>query len=601
LAAVTPATAGGAEQVLLQIDAALVEAGHRSIVVAPAGSTVCGELLPIPQFEPDRAEEAHGEIQRVLQSVVRHERVDVIHLHGVDFPQYVPEGPVAVLATLHLPPELYSQTVFGDGRVVLHCVSESQQERCPSASNLLPCIRNGVNAEFYRPARRKRGYAIALGRICPEKGLHHAIDAARIAGLPLILAGELFHYAAHEEYFRREIEPRKPKFIGAAGPERKRRLLAGAQCVLVPSVVPETSSLVAMEAQACGTPVIAFPSGALPMIVRDGETGFLVRDTAAMADAIPRTSHLDPQVCRDHAVRHFDIRRTAAAYIDTYRKLATEWADLWERCSDAPPFLHPAWQDSWWESFGSGSRITFRVRRAGELVALATFYSHENRLVFAGNGISDRLGVLALDDDAANELISQIRRYPLDLQEIPDGSPLLILPNEPCSVCPVASLDGPIPAKLRRHLAQQRRYLGVYRFTASSEPELVNTLVELHEKKWRSRGSRGVLAEARTRRFHELCAPRLARAGLLRFHTLEAEDGVVIGVLYGLVVKDRMYFYLNGFDPAYERFSPGSLLIEYAMEQARKSGLRFFDFLRGAEPYKYRWGAIDCIHYRIRS
>jgi CelD/BcsL family acetyltransferase involved in cellulose biosynthesis len=61
-----------------------------------------------------------------------------------------------------------------------------------------------------------------------------------------------------------------------------------------------------------------------------------------------------------------------------------------------------------------------------------------------------------------------------------------------------------------------------------------------------------------------------------------------------------MLFYLNGFDPAYERFSPGSLLIEYAMEQARKSCQRSFDFLRGAEAYKYRWGARDCIHYRIR-
>src|SRR5690606_1063450 len=130
----------------------------------------------------------------------------------------------------------------------------------------LPPIENGVPVEALGARVRKRGFALALGRICPEKGYHLALEAAHRAGLPLLLAGAVFRYAAHERYFREEIAPRLDslrRFIGAVPLGRKRRLLAAARCVVVPSLVPETSSLVAMEALASGTPVVAFPVGAL--------------------------------------------------------------------------------------------------------------------------------------------------------------------------------------------------------------------------------------------------------------------------------------------------------------------------------------------------
>ena len=102
----------------------------------------------------------------------------------------------------------------------------------------------------------------------------------------------------------------------------KRRLLAAARCVLIPSLAPETSSLVAREALAAGTPVIAFPNGALPEAVTPGRTGFLVEDVPAMADAIRRAHIIDPEACRAHARARFDVRRTTAAYLDLYRRLA---------------------------------------------------------------------------------------------------------------------------------------------------------------------------------------------------------------------------------------------------------------------------------------
>ncbi|NHV87620.1 glycosyltransferase, partial [Escherichia coli] len=84
--------------------------------------------------------------------------------------------------------------------------------------------------------------------------------------VPLLVAGALYPYPAHVDYFEREVRPlldATRRFVGPVGFARKRRLLSAARCLLVPSLAAETSSLVAREAAACGTPVVAFPSGAL--------------------------------------------------------------------------------------------------------------------------------------------------------------------------------------------------------------------------------------------------------------------------------------------------------------------------------------------------
>jgi glycosyltransferase involved in cell wall biosynthesis len=166
-----------------------------------------------------------------------------------------------------------------------------------------------------------------LGRICPEKGFHIALDAAVRARIPALLAGDVFRYEAHERYFRDEIVPRLDglrRFIGPVGLARKRRLLAAARCLLVPSLAPETSSLVAMEALACGTPVIAFPSGALPDIVEHEKTGFLVHDAREMAHAIEAAGRLDPEVCRRTARARFALDTMTRRYVALYKQLVAQ-------------------------------------------------------------------------------------------------------------------------------------------------------------------------------------------------------------------------------------------------------------------------------------
>lgn len=329
-------TPGGAEQVLAQIDAALVRAGHRSLVVASEGSRVAGTLVtidaPAGPFDDARRQRTWDAQRLTIAGLLASERVDVVHLHGIDFVHYLPPpGDVPILVTLHLPPSWYPPEVFALERpdVYLQCVSRTQQRACPAGALRLPPILNGVPVQELRARVRKRNFALALGRICPEKNLHEALDAGRIAGVPVLLGGQVFPYDAHERYFREKIVPRldaRRRFLGPLDFARKRRLLTAARCVLLPTLAPETSSLVAMEALACGTPVVAFASGALPEIVQHGETGFLVHDAGGMADAIARCERIDPDHCRAVARERFSAGRMTQDYLHAYRQLAAATA-----------------------------------------------------------------------------------------------------------------------------------------------------------------------------------------------------------------------------------------------------------------------------------
>ena len=331
LAPVAPDTAGGAEQVLLALDRALTERGHRSVVVAQEGSTVHGTLVPTPTpagpLDEAAVAAAQAHHRAAIAAAISRYRPDVVHLHGIDFAAYLPAPGVPVLATLHLPISWYGDAALRPTRpdTWLHCVSSAQQRDAPPGLPLLPPIANGIDVDAFGGPHATRPFALMLARICPEKGIHLALDAARIAGVPLLIGGTVFGYEAHRRYFADEVAPRLDRlrrFLGPVGPARKRRLLAAASCVLVPSTAPETSSLVAREALASGTPVIAFPNGALPETIAHGRTGFLVRDVDAMAAAIPRARELDRALCRRVAAERFRAEDTVAAYLDTYARLA---------------------------------------------------------------------------------------------------------------------------------------------------------------------------------------------------------------------------------------------------------------------------------------
>ncbi|PYX81005.1 MAG: glycosyltransferase family 4 protein [Acidobacteria bacterium] len=331
LAPVSESTAGGAEQVLAMLDEGLTGAGHRSLVIAQGGSQCRGTLLPVkaPGFRLD--EDVHAlaciDQRAAIKWALTRFAIDIVHLHGLDFVDYLPEAGPPVVVTVHLPISFYPRQAFQLSRPDTHlvCVSESQAWTCPAGAKIWGVIRNGVRLDPYQPPRVKGNYVFALGRICPEKGFDIALDAATECGIPLVLAGTVFGYASHQQYFEDVIRPRLTgdhRFIGAIGLKAKRELLAGARCVVIPSLVEETSSLVAMEAMACGTPVVAFKRGALTELVEHGRTGLLVDSRSEMAAAMEAAGNLSSSLCREYAEKHFASDEMVRQYLALYSRLA---------------------------------------------------------------------------------------------------------------------------------------------------------------------------------------------------------------------------------------------------------------------------------------
>ncbi len=319
-------TSGGAEQILAAIDRALAAAGHHSIVVAVDGSETAGTLIATPKVRGPIDAAALASAQAFHRDAILFALatwpVDLVHLHGQDFAAYLPKIPAVV--TLHVPLDWYPSLPAG---ARYNCVSETQRRALPFDA---PVIENGVPVERLQLRLTRRRFALTLGRIAPEKGTHLALEAAVLAAMPLLIGGDLYPYADHERYFRRLVAPAlrraRARLLGPVAFARKRRLLSAARCLLVPSQAPETSGLAAMEALACGTPVIAYPAGALAEIVEHGRTGFLVNSPREMADAIHEVHRIDPEICRATARVRFSEDRMTRQYLELYESLVLNQA-----------------------------------------------------------------------------------------------------------------------------------------------------------------------------------------------------------------------------------------------------------------------------------
>jgi CelD/BcsL family acetyltransferase involved in cellulose biosynthesis len=319
-----------------------------------------------------------------------------------------------------------------------------------------------------------------------------------------------------------------------------------------------------------------------------------------------------------------DLRTETVEDAAALEALAPAWWDLWRRCPAATPFTSPAWALPWWRAFAPGKLRSAAVWDGHALVALAPIYLEEGalgaRLLPIGIGISDALDVLvdpAVQDKAGQALVDGVSGHAADwdsweLEELPAEAAALALPiplgcqeragNQ--SASPVLDLSAAqedpfvvLPARKRRKLRMGENRVarrgGEVRAVGTGEVDtFLDDLTRLHRARWTSRGEAGVLVADPVRGFHALALPELVGAGLARLFTLTIE-GRVAGAYYGLQHGGRAYAYLGGFDPDFAFESPGTMLIGHAIAEAAAGGAAAFDFLRGQEPYKYEWGAVD--------
>lgn len=635
-AAVGPDAVGGAEHVLAAIDARLVADHEHSIVLAAAGSRAAGYVATIPQetgwIDDAVRARVHAAVRQELARLIDDHGVDVVHLHGVDFDAYLPERDVPCVATLHLARPWYGTAALTAPGVHRICVSHVQRAGFGPQVEIADVIENGVPLERYAIAPRKGRFALALGRICPEKGFHLAAHAARLAGVPLVIGGAVFPYESHGRYARDVLAPALDadrRWIGPVAGDHKRRLLAEACCLLVTSTVDETSSLVAMEALASGTPVVGFARGALPDLIEHGVTGWLIEDVRELPTAIARAATLSPSACRAAAEERCAASRMTARYLELYRALARprprrrhtsvelsiathdaelaaiadEWDELCDRCPTATAFQRPGWLLAYRRWFGHGGEPRVAVlRRADRLVGVVPLEVRGGRAGWIGEGITDYLDAIVEPDLEPALLAEAVRRvtigaYLLELSALRPCSPLLAVPlggtlaaGTPSPVTALAEARTP----KRLHYEQRRlaRLAARWIDERDDAPALLDALFDLHRARWESRGEPGVLAAQGLAAFHREALAALARHDLVRLIGLVI-DGRVRAVLHGLAEHGRFLFYLSGFAPELAKLSPGRLLVARAIERAKDGGQFELDFLRGQEPYKYEWGAVD--------
>lgn len=326
--------AGGAEQVLLAVAREVSSRGHEVTVAAAEGSMVPGRLFAtgrptsrIDDFERRRAE--HEGL--ILEHLANHD-YDLVHDMSGSFWQRSGAVTSPMLVTLHLPPEFYPSGSLWTvpSSLMFNGVSCSQAHRFSEVLGVegLEVVANGICVDKFPFTEMKQDHLLWLGRICEEKAPHLACDVANDLGLPLVLAGQVYPFSYHQQYFHREVRPRLQsgniQFVHPPTHAEKVELLRNARALLITSTAEETSSLVAMEAMACGTPVIALRRGALPEVVRDGVTGYIADDAEGICESVENINRIMPLACREHVVRRFSATRMASEYLRIYQQLVAD-------------------------------------------------------------------------------------------------------------------------------------------------------------------------------------------------------------------------------------------------------------------------------------
>jgi glycosyltransferase involved in cell wall biosynthesis len=195
-------------------------------------------------------------------------------------------------------------------------VSISNSDRAEGL-NYLATVYNGIDLSLYPIQEPGGDYLVFLGRIHPDKGVHLAIEVARLSGLPLLIAGII----QDRTYFREQVEPRLDQAIRYIGPvdvPGKNKLFANARALLHLNTIPERFGLVLVEANAAGVPVIAMDLGSCREVIQDGQTGFLVKSVDEAAGALARLGDIDRSACRQRVQECFSIETMVAAYERVY-------------------------------------------------------------------------------------------------------------------------------------------------------------------------------------------------------------------------------------------------------------------------------------------
>jgi glycosyltransferase involved in cell wall biosynthesis len=328
---VPPRGYGGTERIVDALVTELVARGHDVTTFASGDSVLPGRLVPTVDralrpagVKGDWAPWSYATVRQVLE---RASDFDVIHAH-LEWanPILAAASPVPVLSTFHGRLDLpWAHRLLSglDGAVA---ISRSQASSHPHM-RWAGIVHNGLRLSDAPFGNEREDGLVFVGRIAPEKGVVEAIEVARLTGRPLRIVAKRPAIPSEIAYFKTAVAPA----IAAAGSlvedlgelsgSERDEVVARSHALLMPGRWPEPFGLAAIEALACGTPVLTHPVGALPEIVRDGVDGFFATDVAHMARLTEQVGRLDRAAMRAAVLERFSAGRMTADYEALYERM----------------------------------------------------------------------------------------------------------------------------------------------------------------------------------------------------------------------------------------------------------------------------------------
>jgi glycosyltransferase involved in cell wall biosynthesis len=363
---------GPIELVIYNLDKGLHSFGHRSIVACSGDSEVAGEHYvtvdkSIGDYWSDSTLERRKTMNLHLSNALYRAGmgdIDIIHAHDAKAIEFMYDGVfnmhVPIVMTLHVSAkdsslggayQRWCNPLLSSPLVYCAAISEYQKRQYNDIVKAEGVVYHGIDVEEYTVKEEpdKGSYLFTIGRVTRDKGQDRAIEIAKKTGSKLIIAGcvqnkpvdreffaglknsidlsvEVGKNTVDNDYYDRVIKPlldcdKQIIYIGEISSEHKKHWYRHARATLFPIQWGEPFGLVLVESMACGTPVIAFNKGAVPEIVVDGKTGFVVDSMDAMIEVVDRIDSINPGDCRRHVQNHFSITSMAGKYSELYYQI----------------------------------------------------------------------------------------------------------------------------------------------------------------------------------------------------------------------------------------------------------------------------------------
>ncbi len=321
---VPPTLYGGIERVIHLLADGLVDRGHDVTLVAHRDSLTRAKLVPYGNADWRSMSGTLAHTALVTATICRG-GFDIVHSHS-RIAYLTPVLPMAVPKLMSYQRQVTPRSInwarkLAGASIEFSAVSHAM---ISDVESLAPwhVVYNGVPLETYNfcEAVASNAPLVFLGRIEPIKGAHIAIEVARRARVPLVIAGNIPD--EHRGYFDAQVAPHLDgehiTYIGPVDDQRKNEMLGSARAFLMPILWEEPFGIVMAEALACGTPVIGFRRGSVPEVVADGVTGFVCNNEDEMVRAVERSSDLDRRRCRAAAEARFSEQNVVDGFLGVY-------------------------------------------------------------------------------------------------------------------------------------------------------------------------------------------------------------------------------------------------------------------------------------------